>query len=311
MHITIIICTYNRCRLLNNTLAQFRDLDLSSCTGWEIIVVNNKCSDDTELVIQRHSGHLPVRRLWEPRPGKSRAANLAVREARGELLLWTDDDVLVDPGWLRAYVEAAQAYPHASFFGGPIEPWFETDPPAWILRHYALIARCFAARDGFAEPFVPISADYIPYGANMAIRRHCFDACSFDIRIGPEGDNQVGAEDGTLLQSLLARGMQGIWVRDARVRHFIPKARLTEHFMWKFHCGRGRQGVKAGEVGSRLWIFGMPAWAIRGYLGNLVVSKLLSPTKNERWLRALIQSARCQGALKELREQRISAQDRS
>jgi glucosyl-dolichyl phosphate glucuronosyltransferase len=311
MRVTVIICTYNRASLLNNTLAQLTDLDLSSCAAVEILVVNNNSTDDTDAVIRRHSEHLPIRRLWEPRPGKSRAANRAVREARGDLLLWTDDDVLVERGWLKAYVEAAQAYPHVSFFGGPIEPWFETDPPAWILRHYPLIAGCFAVRDAFEERFAPIRKDYMPYGANMAMRRHCLDTCSFDVRLGPEGDNQIGDEDGTLLQALLATGMQGLWVKEASVRHFIPKARLTEPFIWKFHCGRGKQGPRVGDVRARLWIFGVPAWAVRGYLGNLVVSKLLSPTKSERWLRALTRAARCRGVLKELRQQRISAQNRS
>jgi hypothetical protein len=174
-----------------------------------------------------------------------------------------------------------------------------------------LIARCFAVRGELAERFAPISPDYTPYGANMATRRHCFDVCSFDVRLGPEDDNQVGDEDGTLLRNLLERGMQGTWVKDARVRHFIPKARLTERFMSNWHSGRGREGVRAGAVGSNLWVFGMPAWAIRGYVGNLVVSKLLSPTKNERWLRALMRAAACRGTLQELREQRIPAQNRS
>ena len=306
MNATIVICTFNRSSLLDKTLDQLSCLDVSGCGDWEILVVNNNSNDDTDAVIRRHSERLPIRPLWQPRPGKSHAANLAVSEARGDLLLWTDDDVLVERGWLRAYVEAAQAFPHASIFGGPIEPWFETDPPAWILRHFSLITRCFAARDGFAERFVPISAAYIPYGANMATRRHCFDVCSFDVRLGPEGDNQIGAEDGTLLQTLLARGMQGLWIKEARVRHFIPKARLTELFIWNFHCGRGREGVRTGNIAARYWICGMPGWAIRGYLGNLVISKLLSPTKNERWLRALMRAAGCRGVLKELREQRIS-----
>ena len=311
MNITIVICTFNRSSILDKTLDRLRCLNVSECGEWEILVVNNNSKDDTDDVVKRHSRDLPIRLLWEPRTGKCYAANLAVSEARGELLVWADDDVLVERGWLRAYVEAAQAYPHASFFGGPIEPWFETDPPAWILRHYSLIDRCFAAREGFAERFAPISAEYTPYGANMAFRRHCFDVCTFDVRLGPKGDDQVAAEDGALFQALLASGLEGVWIKEARVRHFIPKARLTEAFMWKFHCGRGREGVRAGDVGSRLWIFGMPAWAIRGYLGNIVVSKLLSPTKSERWLRALIRAARCQGVLKEFRDQRSSAQIRS
>jgi len=124
MDATIIICTFNRSALLDKTLERLRCLDVSASADWEILVVNNNSNDDTDAVIRRHSEQLPIRPLWEPRQGKSHAANLAVSEARGDLLLWTDDDVLVERGWLRAYVEAAQAYPHVSIFGRPIEPTF-------------------------------------------------------------------------------------------------------------------------------------------------------------------------------------------
>lgn len=159
---TVVICTYNRSKLLNDTLAQFRQLDMGECRDWEILVVNNNCSDDTDAVIQAHSRHLPLRRLWEPRPGKSYAANLAVLEARGDLILWTDDDVLVDKDWLKAYVEAGRAFPQVSFFGGPISPWFESQPPVWLVKHLTMISACFAIREGFEESFSPIIAPIFP-----------------------------------------------------------------------------------------------------------------------------------------------------
>jgi len=172
MFTAIAICTFDRCRLLDNTLTQFRCLDAVSGNDWEIIV-NNNCSDETDAVIHRHSDQLPVRRLWEPRPSKSFAANLAVQEARGDLILWIDDDVLVDPNWFSAYVEAARAHPQDSFLGGPISPWFEAEPPAWLTHHLPLISHCFAMQAPFDEPFTPICAPRLPYGANMAMRRHC------------------------------------------------------------------------------------------------------------------------------------------
>ncbi len=235
MFSTVVICTYNRSKLLNETLAQFRHLDTGDCGDWEILVVNNNCSDDTDAVIQRYVGTLPVRRLWEPRPGKSYAANLAVQEATGELILWTDDDVRVDRGWLNAYVEAATAYPDVSFFGGPINPWFETNPPEWLSRHLQLVSGCFAIRDSFKERFEPITSAYLPFGANMVMRRHCFESNFFDTRLGPLRNTEIRGEETALLQTLLDQGNRGLWVKEARVRHYIPKARLTERYIWDFH----------------------------------------------------------------------------
>src|SRR5262249_32309027 len=160
--------------------------------------------------------------------GKSNAANRAVEAARGDLILWTDDDVLVDKEWLNAYAKAWRAFPQVSFFGGPIIPWFEMEPPTWLSRNLHLISACFAMRDAFDEPFVPIGASPLPFGANMAIRRECFDECSFEVRLGPQGNTQIRGEETALLKAWLDRGLEGLWVKEARVQHFIPKARLTE-----------------------------------------------------------------------------------
>ena len=280
---------------------------MSACGEWELLVVNNNCTDDTDAVIQAHSRNLPLRRLWEPRPGKSHAANLAVREARGDLILWTDDDVLVDRDWLKAYVQVAREFPSVSFFGGPITPWFESEPPVWLVKHLPMISACFAIREAFEEPFSPISEARLPYGANMATRRHCFENCSFDIRLGPQPNTEIRGEETALLQAWLSRGLQGVWVKEARVRHFIPKARLTERYVWDFHLGAGRSQVRSGDVGAAQKIFGVPRWVVRQYAENLIVSTLLSPLKNAQWLRSLKRTAICRGISSEFREQGISA----
>lgn len=305
MDATIVICTFNRSNLLDETLGQLRRLDLSGCGDWEILVVNNNCTDDTDTVIQRHCAHLPVRRLWEPRAGKSYAANLAVREAKADLILWTDDDVLVNRGWLRAYVEAARAHPHVSFFGGPIVPWFETKPPAWISRHLPLISDCFVAQAAFDEPFAPIAAPRLPYGANMGTRRRCFDDSGFEVNLGPVGRaRKYQGEEVVLLQKILDRGLVGLWVRDAGVQHFISQARLTEGYVWRFHSCNGRTRVRLGEVAVGKKILGVPRWVLRQYLENLAICKLWSPWKNDRWIKSLTRAADCYGMISEIREQR-------
>src|ERR1700738_3055719 len=95
--VSVAICTWNRARLLGQTLESFVRLRIPEGVSWELLVVNNNCTDDTDAVIERHAGSLPIRRLYEPTPGKSYAHNLAIAEAQGDLVLWTDDDVIVDP----------------------------------------------------------------------------------------------------------------------------------------------------------------------------------------------------------------------
>jgi glycosyltransferase involved in cell wall biosynthesis len=95
MVITVAICTWNRAALLDQTLAEMRNLRVPKGVDWELLVVNNNCIDDTDEVIAKHADKLPLRGLVEPKPGHSNARNRAMREARGEDVVWTDDDVRV------------------------------------------------------------------------------------------------------------------------------------------------------------------------------------------------------------------------
>src|SRR4051812_23825906 len=97
MRFSIAICTWNRARLLGQTLESMRALQVPAGVHWEFLVAKTRCTDETDEVIRRHAGHLPVRRLFEPKQGHSNARNCAVDAADGDLLIWTDDDVLVRP----------------------------------------------------------------------------------------------------------------------------------------------------------------------------------------------------------------------
>ena len=207
----------------------------------------------------------------------------------------------MDRGWLNAYVDAARAYPDVSFFGGPITPWFEAEPPAWLSRHLPLLSSCFAVRDGLGELFAPISASYLPFGANMATRRECFEGCSFDVRLGPQGTTEIRGEETALLNIWLDRGLKGIWVKESCVQHFIPKTRLTERYVWNFHCGAGRTQVRSGDFVPTTQIFGVPRWVLRDYLQELAIRIFWSTIKNVRWIKALKRAAVYQGIMTEFR----------
>src|SRR5438876_1065934 len=179
MHVTVAICTWNRAALLDQTLARMRDLCPPAGVTWELVVVDNNCTDGTAAVVARHAAHLPVRRVVEPKQGHSNARNRGVDEARGDYLIWTDDDVLVAPDWLGAYSAAFSRRPDAGYFGGKIEPWFEADPPpAWVTANLDLLQGMLVIRDLGPEER-PFAKDEQPFGANMAFplavqRRHRF-----------------------------------------------------------------------------------------------------------------------------------------
>src|SRR5438067_1333131 len=115
MKLSIAICTWNRATLLEQTLASIASATVPTA-AWEVIVVNNNCTDETEAVLERFLSLLPLKRVFEGAPGLSNARNAAIKAASGDYLIWTDDDVLVGTDWLVAYERAFTRWPDAAVF---------------------------------------------------------------------------------------------------------------------------------------------------------------------------------------------------
>jgi len=241
IEITVAICTWNRSQLLEQTLERMADaLVVPPDLEWEIVVIDNGSTDATPRVIDRFRGRLPLRSAEEPERGLSRARNRAIAEAKGRHIVWTDDDVLVEPGWLAAYREAFRRHPEASVFGGVIEPWSAGEMPAWLRAAWPEFRSAYAARDlGPAE--IRLTPSILPYGANMAVRAEEQRQYLFDAELGHRGAGRLGGEETAVLRSILAGGGEGWWVPGARLRHFIPAERQSLGYLRAFYHGRGQR----------------------------------------------------------------------
>jgi glycosyltransferase involved in cell wall biosynthesis len=300
MNVTVAICTWNRAGLLDQTLTRMRALCIPDGVDWELLVVNNNCTDDTDAVIARHSEMLPIRRIFEPRQGLSIARNAAVAAARGELILWTDDDVLVDPDWLAAYVAAARRWPDAGYFGGEITPWYEADPPRWIEPNLPRLQGMLVVRQ-LGDEEKAFEGPEFPYGASMAFRRSILERFPFDPKIGYVGDRKMQGDETWLLTRLDRMGVQGVWVPSAKVRHFIPKERATVRFMEEYFYWHGRTLARLElypEV-PRLW--GVPRYLYRlhwAHLRKYYIARLLNRSE---WPSMCIKASQFGGRIAELR----------
>lgn len=260
MRFTVAICTWNRAPLLSRSLGRLTQLRRPA-GGWEVLVVNNNSTDDTERVLDAFATRLPLRRAFEPKPGLSHARNEAVRQAAGDYIVWTDDDALADAGWLAAYERAAERHPEAAVFGGPVRPLFEGTPPHWLSAGWRQVGAAYAARDMGAEP-VELSGDgELPYGANFVIRSREQRLFAYDPALGRRGTGGALGEETAVIRAILAAGRGGWWVPDASVEHWIPKERQTVAYLRSyyalqgrtFHRGVGGDGPKSPGRKLRLW----------------------------------------------------------
>jgi glycosyltransferase involved in cell wall biosynthesis len=264
MRTTVAICTWNRCKLLRQTLERMSELQIPPGIQWELLIVNNNCTDSTDEVITRRAEHLPIRRVFEGKPGLSNARNSAIQHARGDYIVWTDDDVLVGSNWLVAYHDAFLQWPEAVVFGGPIEPWFSEPPPEWLRQILPQISNAYALREFGKDP-TPLSVEkgVVPFGANFAVRTKDQVRHLYDTRLGLSPGNLVRGEEAAVINELLTQGGHGWWVPSARVRHYIPPERQTIRYLRGFFFGVAKaDALNSREISKGKWL-GKPRWLWR------------------------------------------------
>jgi glycosyltransferase involved in cell wall biosynthesis len=260
--VTVAICTRNRSRALERTLRSLSTIVVPTSLQWEVVVVDNGSRDDTAKSIASFSAVLPLRALVESRVGLSHARNAAIAAARGEYILWLDDDVLVETGWLSAYHDAFRAWPDVAFFGGPIIPELEGTPPRWLQLALPHVSNAYASLDLGDTP-VALTRETLPFGANFVVRAEEQRRCAFDPALGRRGELLYAGEEWAVLQELLARGAAGRWVPGARVRHVIPVHRQSVRYLRRYYTGNAMSLARTRTVIGEPMLFGRPRWAWR------------------------------------------------
>ena len=262
MNVTVVICTWNRAASLARTLEILCAVRVPAGLEWECVVVNNNSSDHTDEVLASFCHRLPLRRLFEPMPGLSHARNHAAREAGGDLVLWTDDDIRIDREWMAAYVDAARRWPEASYFGGIIKPLFPLEPPPFVSAHRKIFQGLLGSRD-FGPVERPFPEQEGPYGGNMAVRRAVLENWSFDPRLGHHHAERITGEETAFFNQLRRHGHQGVWVPSAKVLHVIPPEQLSPAGLRRHFYAYGRSLVRQGDS-HRTRILSFPRCLCRG-----------------------------------------------
>ena len=280
MKITVIVCTYNRSRTLANTLEGVAASRVDDSVQWEVLVVDNNSTDRTREVVEDLCRRYPARfrYLLEPQGGKSYALNTAVRESRGDVLAFMDDDVTVEPTWIENLTGALVGGKWAGV-GGRTLLAEAFSPPDWMTMDgpYSLGGILAALFDIGAEP---CELDRPPYGANMAFRREMFEKHGlFRTDLGPSPDRDIPRpnEDTEFGRRLMAAGERLYYEPSAIVYHPLLENRIQKQYFLNWYFDYGRATVHEWSRGADIW--GIP----RHYLSILhMVGKCL-PQRLLRW----------------------------
>lgn len=302
MRLTVAICTWNRAASLARCLEGLAAARVPRDLEWEVLVVDNNSRDDTASVAGAFASRLPVRRLVELAQGLSHARNAATRAARGEYIVWTDDDVVVSPGWLEAYVDAFAHWPGAAIFGGSIAPLFEAPAPPWLETGWRVVPSAFAALEP-APAAGPVTRDRIPFGANFSARAEDLRRHRFDPALGAQPGGLYYGEETQVIQAILDAGGTGRWVPGAAVQHVVPTERMTVAYLRTYFERTGRTAFHLdprGATWGRTRVQGRPLWLWRRLIATEIRYRVVRATRGpEAWLVALRDSATIRGMFEE------------
>lgn len=210
----------------------------------EIIVVDNR-SDPKSAPIPTFAGGIRVRVAVELKRGASQARNMGIALATGEFIAFTDDDVEVDRGWLRAIGERFVSDAEVDGICGLVLPQeLATAPQLWFEEFYGGFNQTFLAevmslqRTSKSDDLFPYAPGRFGAGCNMAFRRSVLTRIGgFDVSLGA-GTPAHGGEDPAIFIRLILSGGSLAFEPTALVRH--THRRTERQFMHQvFGYGTG------------------------------------------------------------------------
>jgi glycosyltransferase involved in cell wall biosynthesis len=228
--VSVIVCTRNpKSGLLNRTLDRLASQTLPR-GRWELIVVDN--GSEPPLSLGAAAGLVNVRRVVEPVAGLTTARICGIREARGELVVFVDDDNLLDPDYLEQAVQIADAHPQIGAFGGRISPEFEGEEPDWLRPFRSHLAVVDFPRDEWSN--VSGERAVLPCGAGLCIRRTLAEQWAARVAADPRrlslgrtGDRALSCEDTDMVLSCADCGWGTGRFTALHLTHIIPASRLA------------------------------------------------------------------------------------
>ena len=237
--------TRNRAEDIDRALKAFTQLDYPA-ESFEVLIVDNGSTDNTREVVEKWIDACPqigIRYIYEPVPGLLSGRHRSTLEAKGEIMVFTDDDITPSAGWLRALDECF-ADPQVHAAGGPNLPAFHGGLPHWINDYMKVEDDFFCCVDLSLVYLGPEKKEVDPvwiWGLNYSIRKKTLvelggfrpDCVPPELQFY-QGDGETG-----LSVALREKGYKSMYHPGALVRHHIPAVRLTKEYFRRRYFYQG------------------------------------------------------------------------
>jgi succinoglycan biosynthesis protein ExoM len=231
--ISICICTYRRADLLGQLLKRLPEQQTNGLFTFSVVVVDNDREESAREVTTAFAENAPFVVLYrvEPRQNIALARNLAVANANGSYVAFIDDDEFPEPNWLIDHFKACRQY-GADGSLGPVLPYYETPPPAWLANGG------FHNRPRHSTGYEITLKD--ARTGNALLKREVL------LRDGDPFQSQFenGGEDVDFFRRRMEKGSKFIWCDEAVVHEVVPQVRCTRAYFTKRALLRGANSLK-------------------------------------------------------------------
>ena len=237
MKFSVVVCTFNRSESLRRMLKSLQEIVIPDHLSCEVIVVDNNSNDDTRLVFEEVGKDFgsKIRYVLEDMKGLSHARNRGVKEASGEIIAFTDDDVIVDKHWIQNIDKAFKEYDGVACVGGKILPIWEIPKPNWLKPDlYGYLALLDKGNSVAYMDALEI------WGANFAVKSEMFKRYGlFDTNLGRTPRKLYSGEEAEFLRRLQNAGEKILYDPLSIIHHHIPAHRMSKKYLrkWRFDQG--------------------------------------------------------------------------
>jgi len=288
MRFSFITCTYNREKYLPQTLDAVCQQNFPA-DDYEIIVIDNNSTDNTAKICEEYKlkyQDKQFRYFKETNQGFSFALNRGIKEARGEFIIFADDDETVIPEHLQRLDSHLKDYPQAQLCACPVVPIYETGEPKWMSR---FTQRLIGGYFNQGNEVKKLEKKNYPGTGHTIIRRDIYERYGYyNTDLGRKGTSLMGAEDKDMFNRLKSNDIECYYFPDIPIYHHIPQRKTTDEFFNKLTYSIGKserirtKAVSENEYYSRLFQE-LIKWAasIVLFVGYTI---MLTPSKGARLL---------------------------
>ena len=256
--LSAVVCSYNRCESLRDTLRSLKEQSVGGDLSLEIIVVDNNSTDRTRQIVEEAAADSPwpIRYIFETRQGIAYARNRGLHAAQGEYVAFIDDDAVADPDWAASVFRCFEET-KADMVGGKVIPLWLAEKPAWITND--LLGPMPRVDYGPARKRCAPQETFLT--TNCALRRpSAIQYGVFDSTLGRRGQRWVGGEDLELCQRWIGAGAVVTYEPSAIVHHKVGPERMTPAFYRRWFEDIGYTQAHQMSWKPHFRISVMPVW---------------------------------------------------